>query len=282
MFFLSKKGSVLVITIWVLVILVILAGGLARAVSTEIKWAGYLERRLLSINLAKAAIRWAVLERKKDSTPEYDSVYELQKERLKELGRGKFVYSIVDEESKININTVSQELLANLPDITPEIAKNIYESELKPFSLIEEVLLTEGITEEEFSSFKDFITVWTEGKVNINTASAEVLRTLGLEEDLVEIIERFRRGDDDEIASEDDRIFKSTGSILNDLREFTILSPEQSQQIIGLLSKNLITVQSKNLKVNIQTEVDNKPGKNFSVVLRPEAEGMRVVRWEEK
>lgn len=276
----EAKGAVLIITIWVLVILVILAGGLARAVSTEIRWVGYLERRLLSLNLAKAAIRRAALEQEKDIAPDYDSIYELQKEQLKELGRGKFIYSIVDEESKININTVSRELLTALPGIMPETAKNIYES--KPFSLIEEILLLEGITDEEFSSFRDFITVYSDGKVNINTAGAEILRILGLEEDLIEIIERFRKGDDDELASEDDRIFKSTGSILSDLREFTILSPEQSQQIIGLLSKNLLTVQSENLRVDIQTEVDNKPNKKFSVVLKQSVEEMRVVRWEEK
>lgn len=276
----EAKGAVLIITIWVLVILVILAGGLARAVSTEIRWVGYLERRLLSLNLAKAAIRRAALEQEKDIAPDYDSIYELQKEQLKELGRGKFIYSIVDEESKININTVSRELLTALPGIMPETAKNIYES--KPFSLIEEILLLEGITDEEFSSFRDFITVYSDGKVNINTAGAEILRILGLEEDLIEIIERFRKGDDDELASEDDRIFKSTGSILSDLREFTILSPEQSQQIIGLLSKNLLTVQSENLRVDIQTEVDNKPNKKFSVVLKQSEEEMRVVRWEEK
>jgi len=274
----KKNGAVLIVTIWVLVILVILGGGLARVV----KWVGYLERRLLAVNLAKAAVRWMVLEREKDLTPEYDSIYELQKKRVKELGRGKFVSSIVDEESKININTATQELLANLPGMTPEAAKNIYESKFKPFSLIEEVLLIEGITEEKFSSFKGFITVYGKGKVNINTAPPEVLRSLGLKEDLIEIIERFRRGDDGELATEDDRIFESTGSILNNLQEFTILSVEQSQQIISLLSKNLLTVQSENLRVDIQTEVDNKPNKEFSVVLKPEAEGMRVVRWEEK
>lgn len=278
----NKNAAVLIITIWILVILIILAGGLARAVSTEIKWVGYLEKKSLSVNLAKAAIRWAILEREKDSTPDHDSIYELHKERSRELGRGKFVYSIVDEESKININTAARNILSALPGITPETVENIYKSKLKPFSLTEEVLLIEEINEEEFFSFRDFITVRTEGKVNINTAGVEVLRILGMEEDLIEIIERFRKGDDSEIATEDDRIFESTGSILSSLQEFTILSSEQSQQIISMLSKNLFTVKSKNLCFNIQTKIDNKANKNFSVLLKQNEEGMKVVKWEEK
>ena len=278
----NRQASVLIISIWVLAILAILGTGLARAVSSEISWIGYLEKRMLSLNLAKSAVRQAILEREKDLTPEYDSIYELQSERKRELGRGKFIYSIADEESKININTATPEILIALLNITPEIAEDIYKSEFKPFSLIEEILLVEGTNPEEFSLFKDFATVYTEGKVNINTASAEALEALGLDEELAEIIERFRKGNDAEIATEDDRIFESVGFILSELQEFTILSAEHSQQIISLLSKNLLTVKSQNLCLNIQTEIDNKANKTFSIVLKQEEEEMKVARWEER
>ena len=65
--------------------------------------------------------------------------------------------------------------------------------ERRPFKVKEEILLVEGMDKEKFEQFKDLITVYGDGKVNINTASEGVLKALGLEEELVGIIVRYRR-----------------------------------------------------------------------------------------
>jgi len=265
-----------------LVILIILSTGLARTVALEIDWARSLNRRLKAEYLAKAGIEQGIVERKKDSSSEYDSFYELRRKRQKVLGRGKYTYFFVDEESKININTASVNTLSLLPELDTELARNIYNSAFKPFFSKEEILLVEGVEKEVFSQIKDFITVYSEGKVNINTAPVPVLKALGLEEDLVEKIEEFRKGEDGKLGTEDDRVFKSTTGIISALQEVSILSPEQIAQINALLSQGLLTVKSRNLEMDIGTEVDGKFIRNFHIVLKVEGEEMRIVRWEER
>lgn len=278
----KQTASILVITCWILVILIILSTGLARTVALEIDWARSLNRRLKAEYLAKAGIEQGIVERKKDSSSEYDSFYELRRKRQKVLGRGKYTYFFVDEESKININTASVNTLSLLPELDTELARNIYNSAFKPFFSKEEILLVEGVEKEVFSQIKDFITVYSEGKVNINTAPVPVLKALGLEEDLVEKIEEFRKGEDGKLGTEDDRVFKSTTGIISALQEVSILSPEQIAQINALLSQGLLTVKSRNLEMDIGTEVDGKFIRNFHIVLKVEGEEMRIVRWEER
>ncbi|RKY38955.1 MAG: hypothetical protein DRP75_03455, partial [Candidatus Omnitrophota bacterium] len=70
--------------------------------------------------------------------------------------------------------------------------------------------------------------------------------------------------------------------IISALQEVSILSPEQIAQINALLSQGLLTVKSRNLEMDIGTEVDGKFIRNFHIVLKVEGEEMRIVRWEER
>ena len=47
-----------------------------------------------------------------------------------------------------------------------------------------------------YDKIKEFITIYSSGSVNINTASNEVLISLGIDERVVEKIVEFRVGDD--------------------------------------------------------------------------------------
>lgn len=278
-----EAGTILIVTIWTLVILSLLGVAVATRISSEIRLAKYLEERLLSLHLAKAAYREASLERAKDTTPDYDTIYELQRKRSGELVRGVFIYQMSDEESKVNMNTASKEIIARLPGLNSELAEAIIDSTFRPFVVKEELLLVECIDEELYSQCEDLITVYGEGKVNINTASGEVLRVLGLDDDLVEIISRFRKGDDGEEGTEDDRIFEDVGGILNDLRSFTILSHEEELQMIELLTKNLLAVRSENLKLNILTEVSGQPIKAFAIICKKGSGTFFKIRhWQER
>jgi general secretion pathway protein K len=114
-------------------------------------------------------------------------------------------FGAADEERKININTAPKELLLALLDeagivdaqkitdnirawrgdqdpLIPEDAKN-YESLGYPckngaFSNIAEINLVKDLTFEDYQKIKGLITVYGDGRININTATLEVITIL--------------------------------------------------------------------------------------------------------
>jgi general secretion pathway protein K len=206
-------------------------------------------------------------------------------------------YGMMDEERKININTAPLEMLLSLPGLNEEIAAAIidwrdaddkvykegaendyyqglekpYECKNGPFQVLEELLLVKGITPESFAKFKDIVTIYGSGKININTASREVLEVLGRTciykglpgvddsemEDLVNKIIRFRIGDDESAGTEDDNIFISPGNIVNELQDaFGELSPGQKNALNYLLP--YLTVSSEFYSLNIAARSEDK------------------------
>jgi len=208
--------------------------------------------------------------------------YELESEsqRVREPGESKVLYGIMDESSKININKASAEILRLLLErvgeaekdeaidianavidwrdvdsiISPGGAENEYYENLGlpyeckngKFEAVEELLLVRGMNPEIFSKIKDIITIYGEGRVNINTASFAALYALGLDKDLVSRIIQFRQGSDGKIGTEDDNIFKTIG----ELRDIGPLFTEESNQINRLISLNMLTVRSNVFRIN--------------------------------
>lgn len=245
--------------LWVLAVLSVLAVGISSRVAAEMRLAQYAKNNLLSFYLAKAALNQALLELEKDETPAYDTLYELQQKRTKELGIGSFTFDFSDEESRININTASQSLWDGLPGIDSELAEKIATSELKNFSLKEELLLIDGMTQEKFSAIKDLITVQGSGKININTASQDMLKIAGLPDEVIEAVMDYRNGEDKEALTEDDKAYVSLPAEVPD---------------------NLFGTSSNYLRLNISTSVLNKPVKNYYIVL--ERSSGKIKSWVEK
>ena len=271
-----RKGSILIVAIWILVFFSILSVGLYKIVNSQISIVKTIEGRCISQYLAQAAYTYATLERKKDKLA-HDSFYQLRVKREKELGRGKFIYTFIDEESKININSASPEIIASLPGLTLELAKAITESALRPFHAKEEILLVEGLNEEIFNNCKDFITVYSEGKLNINTASVEVLRALGLSEDTISTINNFRIGRDYKELTYDDGVFENTGEIVDKLRAFGAISEEGLTSINQLIAEGSIIVKSRNLSLEVATEIVGRPAMKYAIIMDTE----RIKEWRE-
>ena len=220
-----RGGSILIFAIWVLAFFSILSVSLYKIATSQINVTSHLRQRLVSEYLAKAACVYARAQRNNDVTS-YDTLYELRDTQQKTLGWGEFIFEMVDEESKININTASKEILSQLPGFNEELAEAVVTSEFRPFNVREEVLLVEGMEDGIFNQCKDLITVYGKGAVNINTAGKEVLQTLGIDEDLAYIIPEYRAGPDGKEATEDDRVFEEKGTILEQLRSYTGLFVE--------------------------------------------------------
>lgn len=275
----SRRASLLVLSIWILVFFSILTTAVYRIIATQLKLVRVLEEKAVCPYLAKAACLYASVEKQKDETS-YDSLAKLMQLRQRTMGNVKFTYTQSDEESKININTASCEILSRLPGLNLELAQKIIASPLRPFALKQELLFIEGITEEEFKEFKDFVTVYgRNGSVNINTAPEQVLIALGMDEGLAQGVVEFRKGRDSQEGTGDDEVFENTGEIISKLRTARSFSGAEEALLVQLISQNLLSVSSNNFTLQIQTLISSKPAMKYVVVM--DLGGDKIKQWKE-
>ena len=217
----DNKGFALMITIWVMFLIVALTLSVAYITRLEMKKSSYQVNKLKAFYLARAGIEQAVsaLYQNKGNIPAEFSQEDFTSYNRRNLGEGYYWVTIEDENAKFNLNTLSEdrfnalgimEQLLNREEITDSIldwldrdsisrpygAEDFYYQFLQPpyhvknglFDSIEELRLVKGINENDFRILKKYLTVATnDDKININTASIEVLRTLPkLSSDLVE------------------------------------------------------------------------------------------------
>ncbi len=118
----------------------------------------------------------------------------------------------VDDEEKGIEDTESGYYLSRQPP---------YSSRNGPFEYIEELLLVRGITPElyfgtgEIKGLRDFVTVYgDDGKININSASVELLQAMGTDitEELAQKLIDFRADEDNKTVLEDNSWYKSVPS----------------------------------------------------------------------
>lgn len=290
----SQRASVLYISLWALIILSVLSLALANIVSAQMRFSNFFVRSVVSLPLVKIAYYSALSERsedtkkqKKDEEKEPKKIRDFDSEKLMLSPREKrfegglnYKYFFEDEGSRININTASVEVLEKLPGMDEDLAKSIIDSNLRPFGVKEELLLVEDITQEIFDKLKDSITVYGDGKININTVSKEVLFALGLEEELIDALMRFRKGyigKDDLENTEDDGAFTAQDGMLNQLREFTMLSLSQEMQLLS--AKNSFSVKSNIVRLKVFTAINAKSGNTYSIVMDPR--NKKILSWQE-
>lgn len=95
-----------------------------------------------------------------------EKIYVPTKEEVQQGGEAEGTHSFMDQEdtendSKVNINTASEEELMTIPGIGETRAKSIlkYREEQGGFQVIEDLMNVEGIKEGVFEKLKDSITV---------------------------------------------------------------------------------------------------------------------------
>jgi DNA uptake protein ComE-like DNA-binding protein len=284
-------------------ILSILGLGITGLVFQEIKFSKTYFRLVSSLPLAQGALKTVFYLREKDPTPTYDTRDELANEETVSLcGNNAYRYffvdkkgsldktEIIDESGLINLNLASADVLARLPGMNEALAKEVINSGLRPFSTINEVLLVEDVTNDIFSLFKDSITVYGTGKVNINTASKAVLIALGLDGEEADLILRFRRENKIKPAitdpaadfATDPTVKPSYGisnlaTLLNDLRDFTSLGLRQEQDLLTLFP--VFDVKSEYLRFNVITAPSGQEGLHYSIIIHSPTK--KIMSWTE-
>lgn len=169
-----------------------------------------------------------------------------------EAGEG---VSIFDESSRINLNTASTDTLRRLlgsdtaaagvgdwrdADDRPRFdgAEKTYYASLGrpypchngPLAAVEELLLIKGVTPALYERVKERVTVWGDGKINLNTVSSDTLRDLGFSAGTAERVAAFRRGPDGRWGTVDDGVFRRRNEAPdflpeNELRRWNALAP---------------------------------------------------------
>lgn len=270
---LDNKGSLLIVAVWAMVFFSLLGAGLYSVVSSYALIMKRLEDRILCRYLAKAAY-YDALTVLADKSGLDSGDLKLKDEHISSFGSGKYIYRLTGEESKVNINRAPLEVLARLPGMDKSAAEHIILSNLRPFYVKEEVLLVEDISEEKYKGFKDFVTVYGDGTVNINTAPHEVLKAVGMSDGLISQIDEFLTGPDGKAGTKDDEIFKSASDILTALKW---ISTEEKTLILNLSSGGILTAQSNIYSLVVDTEIFGRKGPKYDIIM----DGSKILRWIE-
>ncbi len=301
----AKRGSILVAVLWSLFFLAALALVINTTVISQLGLAARVRDRTTLHYLAKAGVKIAIIEIRADETENYDALNEPwsnNEEAFKEIeiADGEYFsfehplsmeegdpvgekrYGLIDEERKININTVPVEVLKKFFEIVGEVssqdatdiadaiidwrdeddepsdngAESSYYEGLEAgypcksaeFDIIDELLLVKGVTQAIFNKVHDRLTVYGSGPVNINTADALVLQSLGMSAELAEKVILFRQGGDGQEATEDDNVFEDGGTIAATLSAGRSLNPAERQELDDAVEAGLLTVQSDNFR----------------------------------
>jgi DNA uptake protein ComE-like DNA-binding protein len=276
---------VLIQVLWTLAILVLLSLALGSTTALDQRLVSYQRDRLAALYLAKAGYRRALVEVERDPVQQADSYQDSwahNPETFQDapLGPGQFtvsylvprpdltpdvVYGVIDEDRKVDINTVPKVILAKLPGMTEETADTILEwrasrkslvvLEDRPFKVLEQLGLVNGMTPEAFRALQPFVTVYSDGKVNLNTAPAEVLTALGMSETLVAKVLRFRWGLDGVRGTPDDGTFTALASAGHELSASQTLTPPEAAQLGNLITQNRVKVTSSFFRIHARGTV---------------------------
>ena len=245
----ENKGFVLVTVLWIVAILTVVALGFARRAMVERQMAWYALDREQAQHLARAAAERGIVElQNKAALDAYNRQggYTGLNQKWAKPGnmrrQSKFLpffarqggagdecsYIIHDSSSRISLNYTPVEVLQNFEVMDFRATRQLLTRRKKPepgdqsqqFMSIEELRTFADIDDEvwygteQMRGLRELVTVWGDGKLNLNTAPYEVLAAIPrIEEEVLEAIVAYRNGGDGELGTGDDRIFKTMGDV---------------------------------------------------------------------
>ncbi len=248
-----QEGFVLVCVLWILAILTVISVGFGRRAWMEARAASLEMDHLQAKYWARsAAVRGlAALQNKatvdtlqgKILRTSYDQQCFNPKDMLEEgiyfaasedpeFENDACIYVIRDEESRISVNHAPMVVLKKINGFNMKVINAIkqrrgLERRGRPphaFLTIEEVHDL-GIDDdiwygnEDTPGVRELLTVRGDGYVNLNTASADVLRCLPeVPDNIIDAIIEYRDGDDDILGTEDDHAFRDFGAVLKKVK----------------------------------------------------------------
>lgn len=253
----------------------------------------------------------AVFKERRVGQGSFSLAYDFFNERSDKLFRR---YGLIDEERKININKApvnilerlfkmalglgemeAQELAASIidwRDSDSELSlpsgsaedgyyRNLrypYEAKDADFEVLDELLLVKGMTNEIFEKLKSYVTIYGEGKVNINTASKVVLLALGFSEDIADAIIFFRYGDSEAGDLRQGGVFEAPSDIVPRISQLYHLSPAELTRVSAIAEQSLSTA-SDNFMAKSIAHLPNR--KNYTEITCVVDRKGNILYWNE-
>lgn len=199
----NRRGQMLIVVAWILGLLAAAVGALVVESQQSLRLGAVPYAMLQRRAAADAAVYYAlaVLRHDAEQAPGTDQLDEPWATGIDQgqplfdevaagaarfaVGRrvdGVWAPGLVDEERKLNVNTVSAFSLNHVLTAAGELSPGAVTEAIiarRPFFSIEELQLVPGMREEVFDAAAPWLTVYGAGLVNANTAPAEVLNALG-------------------------------------------------------------------------------------------------------
>jgi len=300
----TRRGSLLIITLWLVAILGALAVAVARQLSSEIRLTRYQLARAQGQALARSGI-YLAMQRLREDTTEDDwagDTWALPWTVVLPSGDS-LTLTIEDEERKLNVNMASHEALARLTD-SAEVATAIvayrdapdpgedrpadlppYYAKNGPIESLEELADLPEMVEEIAVTLAKFTTPYTgqtgtpEPLLNLNTVSADVLRALEVSEGAITAIQGFREGTDGAEAHDLDGVFGQATPLVDTLRHELGLEEVDITRLTGMAtSARHFLIISEALVDDLSVRV-----RVTAVVTRAESSGPlpRILAWRE-
>jgi hypothetical protein len=150
----------------------------------------------------------------------------------------------------------------------------------RPFERIDELLLVKGVDRDIYEALLPFVTVYGDGRVDINTASKKVLVALGLDGGVADKVLRARRGADNVEATADDHIFARTFDVAAETAKIVPLEHKDARQIDELNAQGLLTTGSS--AYSLVSRVLGDHGYQREIMVIFSALDSRILYWYEK
>lgn len=193
----DEKGIALIITLLVVTLLTALIVEFAYSARVNLSAAGNFRDKQKAYYLSKSGVNFiAGILRDNASKNKTDDIEQMIPPVT--IGDGIVSLKAFDESAKINIKTIDAktkarlERLFEIKGISAYLLDSIFER--GSYSLVSELRLSKGMTDEVYDKIKDNLTVYSDGRININTAGSIVLRTISsdITEDMAQRIISYR------------------------------------------------------------------------------------------
>jgi hypothetical protein len=300
-----------VIALWVVLILSVFSLTLGAGVGADLDLRRYYNIETRSYHYARSGVFQAIRVLNGDETPELDHRFEnwfrspdLFKDVEIEDGwfnvtygdfttRPPFViraFGVVDEDSKVNINTASRDVLLRLPEMTEAIADCIldwidvddesrrfgaerpyYENNKLPYSCgngelecLEELLMVKGVTTSLLESWRPFVTVRGYDAVNVLTAPKEVLVALGVPESLADDVVDMTT-DASRIKELEDPEKRSAEGFIVELRKTATVDQSDDLLLRSLFNGGVLKFDSRVFRIVSQGSVPIRQNPGFGL-----------------
>ncbi|NIS60474.1 MAG: type II secretion system minor pseudopilin GspK [Proteobacteria bacterium] len=275
----SETGVALILTLLITAILVTLIVEVNYSTQVDVRISGNFRNDLQTSYLAKSGVNIAASYLKYDGqNTDTDNLTEDWAKSFPPLpvGEGFVKVMIGDENSKININRAVKETgevdqviydaLSRLfereevdlgildalidwidPNDEGEAEGNYYRGLDPPYACkngpldtLSELLMIKGITDEVYAKISQYLTIYSDGKVNINTASKEVLLCLddAIDDGIAQEIIQYReeapfdtKGELKDMLNDDDLYGRIESIIDVKSNAFTVVSIGQVERV---------------------------------------------------